>query len=92
MSINMTFKNLVFIDHPNKGLNAIMAKHRFNSGKELSVVAGDNLYCTTKYGVRKGHHLLTEDDVYKFEVMIGGEVKGWQTREDITNIMKENEA
>ena len=87
----MAFKNLVFIDHPNKRLNGIMAKYRFNNGKELSVVAGDNLYCTTKYGLRKGNHLLTEDDVSKFEVMIGGEVKGWQTRKDIDQIFKNNE-
>ena len=87
----MAFKNLVFIDHPNNRLNGIMAKYRFNSGKELSVVAGDNLYCTTKYGLRKGNHLLTEDDVSKFEVMIGGEVKGWQTRKDIDQIFKDYE-
>ena len=68
-----------------------MAKYRFNNGKELSVVAGDNLYCTTKYGLSKGNHLLTEDDVSKFEVMIGGEVKGWQTRKDIDQIFKDYE-
>ncbi len=87
----MAFKNLVFIDHPNKAVNGIMAKYRFNNGKEISVVAGDNLYCTTKYGNKKGNHLLTEDDVSKFEVMVGGEVTGWQSREDINQMFKDNE-
>ena len=41
--------------------------------------------------LEKGYHLLTEDDVSKFEVMIGGEVKGWQTRKDIDQIFKDYE-
>lgn len=87
----MAFKNLVFIDHPNKAVNGIMAKYRFDSGKEISVVAGDNLYCTTKFGNKKGDIAMTDDDVSKFEVMIDGEVRGWQTREDIDQIFKDYE-
>lgn len=93
MSINITFKNLSFIDHPVKSLNGIMAQVIMGNGKRLSVVAGDNLYCTTSFGNRKGNRLMTEKDVYKFEVMVGDDdVLGWQTREDITEIMQENNA
>ncbi len=88
----MNFKNLVFVDHPNSSFNGIMSKYRFDNGKELSIVAGDNLYCTTKYGNKKGNPAgLKVEEVASFEVMIGDEVKGWQSREDINHIIKENE-
>ena len=86
----MTFDNLVFVDHPNKAVNGIMAKYRFNNGKELSVVAGDGLYCSTRWGNRKGNILMTDSDVASFEVMIGEEIVGWQSREQITEIIKKN--
>ena len=87
----MTFKNLVFIKHPNDFFEGLMAKYRFDNGKELSVVAGNNLYCITKYGNRKGGPLLEVSDVEKWEVMIGGEVIGWQTEKQINQIIKDNE-
>ena len=87
----MTFKNLVFIKHPNDFFEGLMAKYRFDNGKELSVVAGNNLYCTTIYGNRKGGPLLEAKDVSKWEVMIGDEVIGWQTEKQINEIIKENE-
>ena len=68
-----------------------MAKYKFDSGKELSVVAGNNLYCTTRYGVRKGGPLLEVSDVASWEVMVGGKVLGWQTEKQIDQIIKENE-
>ena len=87
----MTFKNLVFIKHPNDFFEGLMAKYRFDNGKELSVVAGNNLYCTTKYGNKKGGPLLEVKDVISWEVMVGGRVEGWQTEEDINKIIKEYE-
>ncbi len=37
------FKNLVFVSHPIMPDKAIMAKYRFDNGKELSIVAGEGL-------------------------------------------------
>ena len=48
----MTFDNLVFIKHPNDYMEGLMAKYKFDNGKVLSIVAGNNLYCTTRYGNR----------------------------------------
>ena len=87
----MTFKNLVFVKHPNDYFEGLMAKYRFDNGKELSVVAGNNLYCTTRYGNRKGGPMLEVEDVSSWEVMIGAKVVGWQSKEDINKIIKENE-
>ena len=86
----MKFENLVFIKHPNDFFEGLMAKYRFDNGKELSVVAGNNLYCITRYGNRKGGPMLEVEDIASFEVMIGGKVLGWQSREDINKIIKEN--
>lgn len=82
-----SFKNLVFVDHPR--LDGIMAKYRFDNGKELSVVAGDGLYSLSKEGIRAAVNDVK--DVTSFEVMFDGEVTGWQTREDIDKIFEENE-
>ena len=87
----MTFNNLVFIKHPNDYMEGLMDKYKFDNGKELSVVAGNNLYCTTRYGVRKGGPLLEVSDVASWEVMVGGKVLGWQTEKQIDQIIKENE-
>ena len=84
----MTFDNLVFLKHPNDAFEGLMAKYRFDNGKELSVVAGNNLYCTTRYGNRKGGPLLEVSDVLSWEVMIGGRVEGWQTKDQINEIIK----
>jgi hypothetical protein len=86
----MTFDNLVFIKHPNDFFEGIMAKYKFNNGKELSVVAGNNLYCSTRYGNKKGGPLLEASDVASWEVKIGDEVIGWQTKEDINKLIKKN--
>ena len=86
----MTFDNLVFVKHPTERFEGLMAKYRFDNGKELSVVAGNNLYCITRYGNRKGGPMLEVEDIASFEVMIGGKVLGWQSREDINKIIKEN--
>ena len=87
----MNFDNLVFIKHPNDRLEGLMAKYRFNNGKELSIVAGNGLYCNTRYGVRKGGPMLEVEDVISWEVMVGGRVEGWQTKDQINKIIKEYE-
>ena len=86
----MTFDNLVFIKHPNTYFEGLMAKYKFDNGKELSVVAGNNLYCITSYGNKKGGPLLEVKDVSKWEVMVGDEVIGWQTEKQINEIIKKN--
>ena len=86
----MTFDNLVFIKHPNDYMEGLMAKYKFDNGKELSIVASNNLYCTTRYGNRKGGPMLEVEDVMKWEVMVGAKVLGWQTKEDINKLIKEN--
>lgn len=83
------FDNLVFVSHPNRFLKGIMAKYRFNNGKELSVVAGRGLYSNGKSGLREA--VDNPDDVTSFEVMFDDEVMGWQTREDINKIFEANE-
>ena len=83
------FDNLVFVDHPNFYRKGIMAKYRFDNGKELSVVAGEGLYSNGKNGNREA--VNNPDDVFSFEVMFDGEVTGWQTREDINKIFESNE-
>ena len=78
-----SFKNLVFVPHPfSKG---IMAKYRFDNGKEISIVAGEGLYSTPNIPV------YSADVVSSFEVMFDGEVTGWQSREDINKIFKNNQ-
>ena len=87
----MTFDNLVFIKHPNDFFEGLMAKYRFDNGKEISVVAGNNLYCITRYGNRKGGPMLEVEDVIKWEVLVdGSEVEGWQTKDQINEIIKKN--
>lgn len=86
----MTFDNLVFINHPKPYFEGLMAKYRFDNGKEISIVAGNNLYCTTRYGNRKGGPMLEVEDVSSWEVLIGGKALGWQTKEDINKLIKEN--
>ena len=80
-----SFKNLVFITHPNSFTKGIMAKYRFDNGKEISIVAGDGLYSSPNSSVD------SEKDVVLFEVMFDEEVIGWQNREDIDNIFKANQ-
>ena len=82
------FKNLVFLSHPMNPTKAIMAKYRFDNGKEISVVAGEGLYSSGKSGVRTG--VSSPEEVTQFEVMFEGEVTGWVSRDDIDKIMLKN--
>ena len=83
------FKNLVFVSHPIMPDKAIMAKYRFDNGKELSIVAGEGLYSHSRKGIRES--VTDVKDVVSFEVMFDGEVEGWQSREDIDKIFEANE-
>lgn len=85
------FKNLVFVDHPMNPDKAIMAKYKFDNGKELSVVAGEGLYSSSKGGIRTAVNDVA--DVASFEILLEGDddVRGWQSRDDINKIFEENE-
>lgn len=86
----MTFENLVFITHPSTNAG-IMAKYRFNSGKVLSVIAGRNFYSESTLGGIRGD-VRDVSEAVSFEVMLGDDDPiGWQSREDINKIIKENE-
>ena len=84
-----SFKNLVFVSHPMNPDRAIMAKYRFDNGKELSIVAGEGLYSSSRNGLRES--VTDVKDVASFEVMFNGEVEGWKSREDIDKIFEANE-
>ncbi len=84
----MQFKNLNFEDHPLIP-DAIQATAVCDNGKRISVVAGVNLYSTSRAGVKKRANNV--EDVSSFEVMVGDEdVLGWQSREQINEIFKAN--
>ena len=84
----MQFKNLNFEDHPLIP-DAIQATAVCDNGKRISVVAGVNLYSTSRAGVKKRANNV--EDVSSFEVMVGDEdVLGWQSREQINEIFKKN--
>ena len=85
----MNFKNLSFIDHPNIN-DGIMAQVICNNGKRVSVVAGKGMYSTSKSGVKQACNEVK--DALTFEVFVEGEddVRGWQSREQIDLILKEN--
>ena len=86
-----SFKNLVFVSHPSMPDKAIMAKYRFDNGKEISIVAGEGLYSHSKEGIRQS--VTDVNDVASFEILLDGDdnVRGWQTREDIDKIFEANE-
>jgi hypothetical protein len=99
----MTFNNLHFRDHgvTQRGIHATL---KMDNGKVLSVVAGDGFYSlpggtsTGVQGVSSIPKSPSPDFFNKFEVAIMGEdedtedwdVRGWQTRKNITKIIKEN--
>ena len=83
----MTFKNLGFIDHP--VVKGIIAQVFTDSGKRISIVCGEGMYSSSKAGNRAACHNVEE--ATSFEVMIGdADPVGWQSKEDIDNILAEN--
>jgi len=91
----MTFDNLVFSPHKSDKKHSIASTVFLDKKNNicLSVVAGPNLYCS---GREEKMLNPTEKDFSSFEVAIIDEskeesefdVRGWQSREDINNIIK----
>ena len=69
-----------------------------DSGIELSIVAGSGMYSNSKAGVSKPVDIMKIDEIVSFEVCIfnddsflekmDDEVLGWQSREDIDNLIQ----
>ncbi len=92
----MTFKDLKFKPHkviPKKGIQATL---EIKPQVFISVIAGEGFYSSGKTGNRAA--VTNPKDVSSFEVGIVDEnlpedeqqweVMGWQSREDIDNILK----
>ena len=84
----MRFKNLGFIQHPTVK-DAIMAQVFADDGTRISVVCGSGMYSTSRAGNRA--ECTSVEDASSFEVFIDGEedVRGWQSRKDIDQILAE---
>ena len=87
-----TFKDISWKQH-SLGKGAIQGLLMLDNGIELSVVAGEGMYSAGKTGVREA--VDNVKDVSSFEVMaidvdgeFLGDPKGWQSREDINELIK----
>ena len=87
-----TFKDITFKQHK-LGKGHIQGLLMLDNGIELSVVAGTGMYSAGKTGVREA--VDNVKDVSSFEVMaidvdgeFLGDPKGWQSREDINELIK----
>ena len=89
-----TFKDITFKPHK-VGKGSIRGLLMLDNGIELSIVAGTGMYSAGKTGVRGA--VDNVEDVSSFEVavfdqdgeFIGGDmVLGWQSREDINELIK----
>ena len=86
------FKDITFKQH-RLGKGHIQGLLMLDNGIELSVVAGSGMYSTSKGGARSAVNNVK--DVSSFEVMVIGadgeflgDPKGWQSREDINELIK----
>ena len=86
-----TFKDLIFKSHPSTriGIQAVLS---LNENIDLSVVAGEGFYSTIRKEA-KGMEYPDSNSFSSFEVGIitnneSIDVIGWQSREDINNIIK----
>ena len=86
-----TFKDLIFKSHPSTriGIQAVLS---LNKNIDLSVVAGEGFYSSTKKEA-KGIKHPDSNNFISFEVGIitnneSLDVIGWKSREDINNIIK----
>jgi hypothetical protein len=84
-----TFDDIKWSKHGIPG--AIQGKLVLNSGLELSIVAGEFLYCTPKV------NNLKVDEYTSFEVAIFSELgsmigdpMGWQSRDEINTLISKN--
>ena len=75
------------------GKGSIQGLLMLDNGIELSVVAGSGMYSTSKDGARSAVNKV--EDVSSFEVAaidvdgeFLGDPKGWQSREDINELIK----
>ena len=83
--MTIEFKNLGFIKHP--VVKGIISQVFTDKGTRISIVCGENMYSSSKAGNRAACDSV--EDAISFEVMIGdNDPKGWQSREDINNILK----
>lgn len=92
-----TFKDLVFKTH-RVTKKAIMASLELKPNVFISVVAGEGMYSISKKGNKA--ECTKVEDAASFEVAIIDEnlpddeqqwdVNGWQTRDDINKLIKEN--
>lgn len=93
MSKVKTFKDIEFKAHPNC-LGAIRGDFDLPNNWSISVVAGPGFF-SIPGGISTKEDIKSPDEVDQFEVAIRNEAgmytsesKGWQTREDIDNIIK----
>tara|TARA_R110001632_G_scaffold138255_2_gene253958 strand:+ start:282 stop:581 length:300 start_codon:yes stop_codon:yes gene_type:complete len=90
-----TFDDLVFKKHKIIGTEGIQSTLEVRPNILLSVVAGTGMYSTSKAGVKKAaksvNEVSTFEAAYKDENLAVKDqewiVLGWQTREDITNLI-----
>jgi len=92
-----TFKDIIFKQHK-LGKGNIQGLLMLDNGIELSIVAGEGMYSTSRKGVRA--ECTKVEDASSFEVAIIDEnlpddeqqwdVNGWQSRDDINKIIIEN--
>ena len=87
-----SFKDVIFKKH-RLGKGHIQGLLMLDNGIELSVVAGSGMYSTSKDGARSAVNKV--EDVSSFEVAaidvdgeFLGDPKGWQSREDINELIK----
>ena len=91
-----TFKDIEWKKHQ-LGPGFIQGLLMLDSGIELSIVAGSGMYSNSKDGVGKPVDIMKIDEILSFEVCIfnddsfleemDDEVLGWQSREDIDNLI-----
>ena len=92
-----TFKDIEWKKHQ-LGPGFIQGLLMLDSGIELSIVAGSGMYSNSKAGVSKPVDIMKIDEIVSFEVCIfnddsflekmDDEVLGWQSREDIDNLIQ----
>ncbi len=87
-----TFKDVSWKQH-RLGKGNIQGLLMLDNGIELSIVAGTGMYSSGKTGNREAVDKV--EDVSSFEVMaidvdgeFLGDAKGWQSREDINELIK----
>ena len=87
-----TFKDISWKQH-GLGKGNIQGLLKLDNGIELSIVAGTGMYSAGKTGVRGA--VDNVEDVSSFEVAaidvdgeFLGDPKGWQSREDINELIK----